>query len=408
MTTDYSVTPAPIDAFSRFQALTFDETLIVGVPNMFQRLFGRPGSQTLFTQDAGTVEIDIVRNEGERLARMVERGTNARILSGVGHKDLGTTTWASNSRKWPLVEEEGSLSADQLLFRDPGEQSFAGKTRQARMRTRARRINVESVRRCVRLFEYLSMQSVITGTMPAILGTTDDNMIYDFLRNPDHTFQSADSWGNASYNLLADWDTAWQLIRINAHMNNDFVLLGETAINRVMSNTIVKDRADNRRFGVVEIGAGDAVPPKFQHIVDGGGVYRGWLFTPAGHKIAMFTYDEYYTDDAGDPQPYLAKNLAVFGCSNARSDRYFGPPERNPVTSIEKQLYRELFGFNPDALPMGINVKGPGAVLDPAWFYFDFYEPHAKKSITLRCQTAPIFATTQTDAWVVIDTDGAG
>lgn len=408
MTTDYSSTPAPQDAFSRFQALTFDETSIVGVPTMFQRLFGRPGSQTLFTADAGTVEIDIVRNEGERLARMIERGTNARVLGGVEHKDLGTTTWAPNTRKWPLVEEEGSLSADQLLFRDPGEQAHQGKSRQDRMRTRARRINVESVRRCARLFEYLGAQSVLTGTMPAILGTSDTEMIYDFLRNPDHFFQSADSWANAAYNILADWDTAAQLIRINGHMKCDYVLLGEDAINRVMLNNIVKERADNRRFGVVEITSGDSVPPKFQHLVDGGAVYRGWMLTPAGHNIAMFTYDEYYTNGAGDPQPYMPKNLACFGVSNARSDRYFGPPERNPITPTEQQLYREIFGFDPNALPQGVNVAGPGGVLDPAWFYFDFYEAENKKGITLRTQTAPILATTQTDTWVVIDTDGAG
>lgn len=407
MTTDYSSTPAPQDAFSRFQAETFDETKIVGVPTMFQRIFGRANSQTLYTADAGTVEIDIIRNEGERLARMIERGTNAKVLGGAGHKDLGTTTWAPNTRKWPLVEEEGPISADQLLFRDPGEMPHQGKTRQDRMRTRARRINLESVRRCVRLFEYLCMQSVTTGTMPAILGTTDTEMIYDFLRNPDHFFQSASPWSSASYNMLADWDAAWQLIRINGHMNCDFVLLGEDAMNNVMLNNIVKERADNRRFGVIEITSGDAVPAKFQHLVDGGATYRGWLLTPAGHNIAMFTYDEYYTDDAGDPQPYLEKYLAVFGVSNSRSDRLFGPPERNPVTSIEKQLYRELFGLNPDALPQGVNVKGPAQVLDPRWFYFDFYEAENKKGITLRAQTAPIFPTTQTDTWVTVDTRGS-
>ncbi len=130
--------------------------------------------------------------------------------------------------------------------------------------------------------------------------------------------------------------------------------------------------------------------------------------TPAGHNIAMFTYDEYYTDDAGDPQPYLEKNLAVFGVSNARSDRYFGPPERNPITPTEQQLYREVFGFDPNAIPQGVGIQGPGGVLDPAWLYFDFYEAENKKGLTLRTQTAPIFATTQTDCWVVIDTDGAG
>jgi hypothetical protein len=406
--TDYSATPAPVDAFSRFQSRTFDEHKIVGVPTMFQRLFGRPGSDTLFTQDAATVEIDIIRNEGEQMARLIERGTIGRTLEGLDHKDLQTTEFASNSRKWTLVEELGSLSPDQLLYRDAGESAFQGKTRQQRMRDRAARINVEAVRRCVRLFEFLCSQSVIYGTMPAILGTSDANMIYDFLRKSTHNFTSSGAWSGASYDIPADFDLAWQLIRIDGHMNCDFTLLGSDAMNNIINNTIVKNRADNRRFELIEVGLGNPVPERFMHLIEGGASARGRMRTPAGHEIWMFTYDDYYTDEAGDPQPYLPVWAAVFGASGTRADRYFGPPERNPIRPSELQEYSEVFGFSPTALPMGVNVKGAGSIIDPAWFYFDFYEPTDKKGITLRTQTAPIFATTQTDAWVTIDTRGGG
>jgi hypothetical protein len=388
--------------------MAFDETKIVGVPTMWQRLFGRPGSDTLFTADAATVEIDIIRDEGERLARLIERGVNSRVLQGLDHKDLGTTKFSPNTRKWPLVEEEGSLSADQLIFRDPGESAFNGKTRIQRMRDRAMRINVESVRRIVRLFEFLAAYSALNGKMPAILGTSDTDMIYDFLRNPTHTFDAAAAWSNQATDITADFDTAWDLIRVDAHMNADFAILGKTAIKSVVNNTQIKDRADNRRFRMAQIGADVQVPPKLTHLVDGGATVRGLLETPEGHEFWLFTNNEFYTDEAGDPQPYIPADKALIGVSNARSDRYFGPPERNPIMPSDQQEYAEMFGFSPTALPMGVNVKGPGAILDPAWFYFDHYVAENKKGLTLRVQTAPIFATTQTDAWVTIGTEGGG
>jgi hypothetical protein len=407
MSTDYTSSPAPVDAFSRFFSRTFDESKIVGVPTLFQSLFGRPGSETLFTSDAATVDIDIVRNEGERLARLIERGINSRVISGLGKKSLGTTKFNAESRKWTLVEEEGDLSADQLLYRDPSERPGDRMTRQQRMRNRAQRINVESVRRIVRLFEFLSAQSTITGKMPAILGTTDANMIYDFLRNPTHIFDASSLWSNSATDIPADFDLAWKLIRVDAHMNADYALVGATAMNNIMGNTIVKDRADNRRFRVITIGGELQVPAKFAHLLAAGATARGLLETPVGHQFWLFTYDDYYTDDAGDPQPYLPVDKCVIGVSNARADRYFGPPERLPIMPSDVREYTEVFGFNPNALPQGVNVKNAGAVLDPAWFYFDFYPFGNKKGLTLRVQTAPIFATTQTDAWVTINTQGS-
>jgi hypothetical protein len=48
-------------------------------------------------------------------------------------------------------------------------------------------------------------------------------------------------------------------------------------------------------------------------------------------------------------------------------------------------------------------VKNAGAtVLAPA-FYFDAYRSEDKKRVSVRTQSAPIFATTQTDAFVRMD-----
>jgi hypothetical protein len=58
-----TLTPNPADAFSRFFAAAFDEA---------------GGSQTFWTEDALTVDIDIIRAEGETHAALVHRGTDSK------------------------------------------------------------------------------------------------------------------------------------------------------------------------------------------------------------------------------------------------------------------------------------------------------------------------------------------
>jgi hypothetical protein len=52
----------------------------------------------------------------------------------------------------------------------------------------------------------------------------------------------------------------------------------------------------------------------------------------------------------------------------------------------------------PPTLP---NIQNPG-VVDPRGMHFDAYEGVGKKAVTLRMQSAPIFPTTETDAFVTM------
>jgi hypothetical protein len=55
-----------------------------------------------------------------------------------------------------------------------------------------------------------------------------------------------------------------------------------------------------------------------------------------------------------------------------------------------------------DVPPMPPNIKDPGAVVMPQMFY-DYAVQEDPKKIKLVTQSAPIFATTQTDAFVVLE-----
>ncbi len=76
------------------------------------------------------------------------------------------------------------------------------------------------------------------------------------------------------------------------------------------------------------------------------------------------------------------------------------PPESLPMVNARRELYQEYFGINPDMAPMPGNIMGAGNIIDPNMFFCDAYVTGDYKKITVRTQSAPIFATTQTDGFV--------
>jgi hypothetical protein len=70
---------------------------------------------------------------------------------------------------------------------------------------------------------------------------------------------------------------------------------------------------------------------------------------------------------------------------------------------MRDQFYAQMFGISPSQPPMPPNVKNPGAVIRPEMFYCDAYASNDWTRVTIRTQSAPIFATTATDGFAVLD-----
>jgi hypothetical protein len=380
----------------------FDEKSIIGVPTGFQQFFGavETGAKTLFSPNAADVDIDIMRGN-ERLGALVHRGMEARPL-GPTQKNTNTQKFSNFSRVFPLGEEEGDLDANQLLFRQAGENPYAQRTRAERLRALALDNHQEHVRRFVRMFEHLCSLSILTGKMPAILGTAVSDLEYDFQRRTDHIVTVANAWDSVSADIFGDLGSACEKIRANGHVNPDMVIVGDGALDAFLKDDEVSALADNRRFQQVEVRMGQNVPAKFDRFVAGGLLPRGRLQLPNGYELWVFTYNDVFTNDAGSPEKYMPADEALVCYSGARCDRYFGPPERLPMTASEEAYYQEFFGFSPAQPPMPPKIKGGAGTVSPAMFYFDAYKGASMKNVTIRTQTAPIFATTMTDAFVTL------
>lgn len=400
---NFGTSPLAIDAYARFFANAFDERQVIAVSTVAQAFFGRPenGSRTVFNPDSSVVDIDILRGN-ERLAALVPRGLNGRSL-GTGQKDTTQEVYSNINRIYPLIEEEGNIDGNQLLFRRPGETPYSGQTRLDRMRGHAMDIHQEAIRRIVRLFEYLAYQSLLTGKMPAIFGTADANLLYDFLRNANHIAAAPTKWDNAASTPLVDIDAAAALIRANGKATMDVALIGTGAMNALINHADIIALADNRRFELIQVGR-NPVPANLQRFVDAGATPRGRLQTPAGNEIWLFTDLNVYTNAGGTATLYMPTDQALFAASAARCDRYFGPPEMLPNIPMKDQLYSQLFGFAPGLAPMPPNVKDVSRAVNPAMFYFDAYLPEGWKRVSIRTQSAPIYATTQTDAFMTLNT----
>jgi len=400
---DFSTSPLAVDTYARFFANAFDERQIIAVSTVAQAFFGRPenGSRTVFNPDSAVVDIDILRGN-ERLAALVPRGLNGRSL-GTGQKNIIQERYSNINRLYPLIEEEGDIDGNQLLFRGPGENPYQTQTRLDRMRRLAINGHQEQIRRIVRLFEYLAYQSILTGKMPAIFGTSDANLLYDFLRNAAHIAAAPLKWDNTSSVPSADFDAAAALIRANGKAKADIALIGTGALNALINHAETKALADNRRFQLIQAG-NIPVPTNLQRFVDAGASPRGRYETPSGNEFWLFTDLNVYTNAGGTATLYMPTDQAIFAASSARCDRYFGPPEMLPNIPMKDQLYSQLFGFAPGLAPMPPMVADVARAINPAMFYFDAYLPEGWKRVTLRTQSAPIFATTQTDAFVTLNT----
>lgn len=395
----YATSPTPIDAYSRLNVELFNEKKFIGVPTAFQAFFGRPetGARSLWSPDASVVDIDIIRGN-EKIAALIPRGNISRDLGGK-QKNLNVQKRSSFSRRFPLAEEEGDISADQLEFRVAGENPFENRSRLLRMRGLAADLNEEAIKKIVRMDEYLCTQSVLEGKQPSIIGETAADTMYDFMRKSTHITALTTPWNGAA-DIMADIDAACVLGRVDGHVNLDMMVCGGDAMQAFIENDGVKELADNRRIDLIMVSDKNPVPSKFNRFIEAGFTARGRLRTAKGFELWIFTYTDVYTDDAGDPQNYMPTDQVLFAYSGARCDRYFGPPEVLPMTPSRRALYNELFGINMDAPPMPANIKDAGNAILPAAFYFDAYTAPDWKSVTCRVQHAPIFATTMTDCFV--------
>lgn len=403
--------PQTLDILSRFMADHFDESLILDEPMAFQRVFGRPETMsfTHFSPNANDLDIEITRAD-EKTAAIVPRGTMAAFLgTSFAEVQFGQSTFFS--RKYPLVVDEFPISADQLnnrmLYGEGPYENLSKEVRLQRYSVRGFRIMMQ---RILRAYERLAIQSVTLGKQSATpgFGAPGAND-YDWRRNSSNSVTLSHGWAYSGTTPLTDIDSLCFQIRAVGHVRPDVMVLGATAMSAFMFNTQVTGGsagltgyASKVYFDFIQFNANFKPDPKYDAFVKCGLLPMGKLRTPGGFDLTIFEYPEYYTASNGTATKYINDLYAVIFSTGARADRYFGPSEQLPLTALDQQRLMERFGFNPMLPPLPANKFSDDGVFVPQMMFVDAYENQNRTGLTPRIQTAPVFATTQTDAFGVI------
>lgn len=388
------------DQYTRFMVEMFDDRDLMTTPTGFQAFFGKPGaSLTVFNPDRTQIEIDIIRGN-EKLAALIPRGVIGRSI-GSRQKDLQAERYTSLGRVFPLIQEDGNITAGDLLKRQPGEDPYnVNVTRLDRLRLKALRVHMESCRRIIRTFEYLASLSILTGKMPSETGIIPVSQYYDFYRRPEHIISVPVAWNETNAVIMQNIDEACELVDQDGHLAPDFMGIGVDAMDAFIKDGEIQKLADNRRFELIEVSLNNPVPPKFNRFLKGGWIPRGRFRTAKGYELWVFNYHAYYDDDLGVKIKFMPQDQAFICNSEARCDRYFGPPEVLPDLDID--FYMRYFGFNMNAPLLPPSARGLDDIIMPAMFMPYAYISEDKTNLTHRVQAAPIFVTNHTDAFVTL------
>jgi hypothetical protein len=390
--------PATIGPYKRYMIEMFDDRSLIEEGTVFQSFFGRNGGQTVVT-DSLNVEFDIKRGN-EKVAKMVKRGMPVRFL-GDNFKNLDTEQYTEQTLKFGLIKEELDLTSDQTFTRVFGSSAYSDTDRAATLRLLARDGNMEMVRRIVRKDEVLAAQSILLGTQEVLEATTDADWKYDFQRNALLTSAAPNAWNSGSQDIAKDFDDSGELLRKYGKVRGSAALLGGGAMDALIRDSEMQSTADIRRYELLEIGD-KPVPSEYQWLIDGGATAYGRFKSNKGFVWWLFTYNEYYENDAGTFFKYMPDDKVLFFSNRARTDRYFGPTDILPIPGQKDQLMQQMLGFGSTTAPMPPGVMNAGSVVLPASFNFDMYLNDQHTTLTLRVEQAPIYNPIQTDAYRVL------
>lgn len=389
----------PLDTYTRFYMPLFDYAKTIKDTLAGFAFFGAPetGARTIFEENAEVGDIDLI-NADQKTAKLVQRDSSPSrdIAETLGHQ----TNYKSEARLFPLSRTESVITAGQLNKKQPGEPVHGGWTRQQRLRIVAGRNHMEDIRRTIRLYELIAWEVIRTGKQSAILGTTRSDLIYDYRRDPGNLINVPIAWDGVGPTIMDNLDTGIDQMIATNRGKPDIFLVDKKALAAAINDDTFAKLADNRRFRLVQIGPDLRAPSKYNRFTSRGMDVRGMITTPQGRDLWIFTYEGSHDDDAGTRTPYIQEGEGFLIDTTARFDRQFGPGEGLEMTPQRIEWFRQRFGFSPNVGRMPSSIQNPGGLIDPRMFHVTAWEAEDGSNVKTKTESAPILATTQTNAIV--------
>lgn len=256
------------------------------------------------------VEIDIERDDEEIAIVVTDLAAGGRHNESNLYTNKGFTP--------PIFKEEGSLSAYEMIKRQPGRHPF---NRDLDFAEHALRQSFSMFRKLERKIrrsvELMASQVLQTGVLT--LADQNGTALYelDFQPKATHITQVSVTWAeDGSTGVpLADLEDLARVVRRDGKRQPKKLVFGDSAFQRFLANEDVKARLDNRGMNV-----GQVAP-----VARGeGATFQGWVWI--GHyRFEMWTYDGFYKDpQTGEHVAYVDPDNVIMLSEGGRLDLSYG------------------------------------------------------------------------------------
>lgn len=258
-------------------------------------------SQTFGTE---AVDVDIVKGK-RKLAPFVSPLHEGKVVKREGY--------STETFKPPYLKPKRATRAQNFLQRQPGEAVYAGSlTPQQRAARELGKDLTELRESIIRREEWMASQALTTGKV-TVSGDGVEAEV-DFQMDATHlvTLSGTDLWTDAGSDPIAKLRAWKRMCAQDSGVAPDRVIFGASVVDAFFHNAKVKDLLDNRRIEIGTIKPSE-LPDGVTHL--------GYFADPG---VDIFTYDEWYLDDAGNEQPMVPVDSIIMGSTRAKTVRAYG------------------------------------------------------------------------------------
>lgn len=302
-------------------------------PLFLSGMFQSPPRNFHTSQD---IEFDVQRDD-ESVA-IVIHDLNA------GARKNEASLYTNKRLRPPIFDEEGHVSAYDMIKRQPGQNPFVSPDYAANATRTAFDLFDRLVAKIQRAIELMAAQIFQTGALTLIDQSGVAQYSLNFQPKSSHMATVSTTWADngSTGDPLADLNALAQVIRRDGKVEPNMIIFGDNAWLKFLANAKVKTNLESRRGILAEV----APVSRGQ-----GATFQGWIWLNH-YRFEMWTYDGYYKHpQTGALTPYISPDNVIMK-GPGRLDLTFGaipiltPPEQRALPFLPARIASESRGID--------------------------------------------------------------
>lgn len=275
------------------------------------------------------VEFDVVR-DSEDVAVVITD-----LTAGPRHNE--SSVYTSKRLKPPIYEESGSISAFDMMKRQPGQNPFSSPDYGANATRQAFQIFRKLEAKIRRAIEWQAAQVLQTGQLTLVDNSGAALYTLDFQPKTTHMVTAGTPWAtNGSTGApLTDLATLANVIRRDGKTEPKRMIFGDSAFQRFIANADVQKTLDLLRLGL------GSVAPETR---GQGATFQGYFWIGGHYRLEAWTYSGTFKHPAtGVVTPYVDPTNVIM-LSDGRLDATFGaipsvvPPDQRALPFLPPRI----------------------------------------------------------------------